>query len=183
VAGVVAGFAIGVLAALLGVAGGELLIPTLLLLFGADIKLAGSLSLTVSLPTMLIGFARYSRDRSFAVLVRNRLFAFVVAAGSIIGTFLGGRLLGLVPSFILLPLLVRPSRWIRKHQWCVTTFAPRQRLALGRKTPPNIAMNWRWPITAISIPVRLHLSCIRPLFSPEKWDTEAAQRTAISREH
>src|SRR5438105_13387880 len=43
-AGVAAGFIIGVVAALLGVAGGELLIPTLVLLFGADIKLAGSLS-------------------------------------------------------------------------------------------------------------------------------------------
>ena len=72
VAGVVAGFAIGVVASLLGVAGGELLIPTLVLLFGADIKLAGSLSLAVSLPTMLVGFARYSRDRSFAVLGRHR---------------------------------------------------------------------------------------------------------------
>ena len=48
VAGVVAGFVIGVVAALLGVAGGELLIPTLVLLFGAGIKLAGSLSLAVS---------------------------------------------------------------------------------------------------------------------------------------
>jgi uncharacterized protein len=56
VAGVVAGFVIGVVAALLGVAGGELLIPTLVLLFGADIKLAGSLSLAVSLPTMIVGF-------------------------------------------------------------------------------------------------------------------------------
>ena len=42
VAGVVAGFVIGIVAALLGAAGGELLIPTLILLFGADIKLAGS---------------------------------------------------------------------------------------------------------------------------------------------
>ena len=42
VAGVVAGFVIGIVAALLGVAGGELLIPTLVLLFGAGIKLAGS---------------------------------------------------------------------------------------------------------------------------------------------
>jgi uncharacterized membrane protein YfcA len=40
IAGVVAGFGIGVVASLLGVAGGELLIPTLVLLFGADIKLA-----------------------------------------------------------------------------------------------------------------------------------------------
>ena len=61
-AGVAAAAAIGVAAALLGVAGGELLIPTLDLLFGCDIKLAGSLSLAVSLPTMLMGFARYSRD-------------------------------------------------------------------------------------------------------------------------
>ena len=96
--GVVAGFVIGVVAALLGVAGGELLIPTLVLLFGADIKLAGSLSLAVSLPTMLVGFARYSRDRSFVVLGENRRFVLVMAAGSIVGSFIGGRLLGLVPN-------------------------------------------------------------------------------------
>jgi uncharacterized membrane protein YfcA len=77
VAGVAARLVIGVVAAVLGVAGGELLIPTLVLLFGADIKLAGSLSLAVSLPTMIVGFPRYSRDQAFAVLDRNR--AFVVA--------------------------------------------------------------------------------------------------------
>lgn len=105
VAGVVAGFGIGVVASLMGVAGGELLIPTLILLFGADIKLAGSLSLAVSLPTMLVGFTRYSRDQSFAVIGRNRLFLLTMAAGSIVGTFIGGQLLGLVPSTVLLPVL------------------------------------------------------------------------------
>jgi uncharacterized membrane protein YfcA len=104
-AGVAAGFVIGIVAALLGVAGGELLIPTLVLLFGADIKLAGSLSLAVSLPTMLVGFARYSRDRSFVVFAQNRRFVLVMAAGSILGSFVGGRLLGLVPNAVLLPLL------------------------------------------------------------------------------
>lgn len=103
IAGVVAGFGIGVVASLMGVAGGELLIPTLVLLFGADIKLAGSLSLAVSLPTMLVGFARYSGDQSFAVLGRNRTFLFTMAAGSIVGTFIGGRLLGIIPSTFLLP--------------------------------------------------------------------------------
>jgi len=105
IVGVAAGLVIGVVAALLGVAGGELLIPTLILLFGVDIKLAGSLSLAVSLPTMLVGFARYSRDRSFVVLGENRRFVLVMAAGSILGSFIGGRLLGLVPNSVLLPLL------------------------------------------------------------------------------
>jgi len=105
VAGVLAGFVIGVIASLLGVAGGEFLIPTLVLLFGVDIKLAGSLSLAVSLPTMLVGFARYSRDQSFGVLRRNGTFLLVMAGGSIVGTFIGGQLLGLVPAYVLLPLL------------------------------------------------------------------------------
>jgi uncharacterized membrane protein YfcA len=93
------------IAALLGVAGGELLIPTLVLLFGADAKLAGSLSLAVSLPTMLVGFARYSQDRSFAVLGENRGFVLMMAMGSLVGSFMGGQLLGFVPTAILLPLL------------------------------------------------------------------------------
>ena len=65
---VVAGFGIGVVAAVMGVAGGELLIPTIVLLYGVDTKMAGSLSLLVSLPTMLVAFFRYSRDQAFTVL-------------------------------------------------------------------------------------------------------------------
>ena len=105
IGGMAAGFGIGVVAALLGVAGGELLIPTLALLFGADIKLAGSLSLAISLPTMIVGFARYSRVASFAVLARRRRFLAVMALGSLAGAFVGGQLLGIVPGAVLLPLL------------------------------------------------------------------------------
>lgn len=105
VAGIGAGFAIGVVASLLGVAGGELLIPTLILLFGVDVKLAGSLSLAVSLPTMLVGFARYSLDDTFAVLRRNGRFVFAMALGSVVGSFIGAKLLGIVPAAILLPVL------------------------------------------------------------------------------
>lgn len=105
VAGVASGFAIGVIASLMGVAGGEFLIPTLVLLFGVDIKLAGSLSLAVSLPTMIAGFARYSRDSSFAVISQNRTFVLMMAAGSLLGAWTGGQLLGVVSDSILLPLL------------------------------------------------------------------------------
>ncbi|RKN51233.1 sulfite exporter TauE/SafE family protein [Micromonospora endolithica] len=102
-AGVVAGFFIGVVAALMGVAGGELLIPTIVLLFGTDIKIAGSLSLAVSLPTMLVAFARYSRDGSFAVLRRHARLTGVLALGSITGTIGGGLLLGVIPDAVLVP--------------------------------------------------------------------------------
>lgn len=77
----------------------------MILLFGANVKLAGSLSLAVSLPTVLVGFARYSRDESFGVLRQNGRFLLIMAAGSIVGTFIGGRLLGLVPTYALLHLL------------------------------------------------------------------------------
>jgi uncharacterized membrane protein YfcA len=103
--GILAGFVIGAIASLMGVAGGELLIRTLILLFGADIKLAGSLSLAVSLPTMIVGFTRYNQDQSFAVLGRHRGFVLVMAAGSVAGAFVGGRLLGIVPAIVLLPAL------------------------------------------------------------------------------
>lgn len=103
--GIVAGFGIGVVAAIMGVAGGELLIPTIVLLFAVDIKTAGSLSLLVSLPTMLVAFARYSRDGSFAVLGANRRFTITMAAGSIAGALLGGLLLGVFPDLVLIPAL------------------------------------------------------------------------------
>jgi uncharacterized protein len=103
--GVVAGVIIGVVASLLGVAGGELLIPIIVILFGADLKLAGSLSLAVSLPTMITGFTRYSQDQTFRVIRIQWCFIAIMAAGSILGSYLGGKLLGVIPSSVLLPLL------------------------------------------------------------------------------
>ena len=104
-AGVVAGLFIGVVAAVMGVAGGELLIPTIVLLYAVDIKTAGSLSLAVSLPTMLVAFARYSRDGSFAVLGENRRFVVLMASGSVFGTIVGGLTVGVVANGVLIPLL------------------------------------------------------------------------------
>jgi len=105
-AGVAAGVLIGAIASLLGVAGGEFLIPTLILLFGTDIKLAGSLSLAISLPTMLVGLARYSREQSFRVWRANKPFAAAMALGSILGACAGSRLLIVAPSAVIVPILV-----------------------------------------------------------------------------
>ncbi|MCX8063047.1 MAG: sulfite exporter TauE/SafE family protein [Anaerolineales bacterium] len=99
--GIVAGFGIGLVSSLLGVAGGELLIPTLPLIFGVEIKLAGSLSLLVSLPTILMGVWRYSRQLVFAQ-VRTQLHLVVwMGLGSILGAYLGSRLLPYAPGLFL----------------------------------------------------------------------------------
>src|SRR5829696_7141308 len=105
VAGLAAGFGIGVVAAVMGVAGGELLIPTIVLLYGIDIKLAGSLSLAVSLPTMAVAFARYSRDQAFTVLRGNSRSLLAMTAGSIAGSDAGALLLGVIPNLLLIPVL------------------------------------------------------------------------------
>jgi uncharacterized membrane protein YfcA len=104
-AGLIAGFGIGTVAAVLGVAGGELLIPTIVLLYGVDVKLAGSLSLAISLPTMLVGFFRYSRGDAFGVLREERGLLASMVLGSIIGVGGGALLLGSVPADALIVLL------------------------------------------------------------------------------
>ncbi len=104
-AGLLAGFGIGTVAALLGVAGGELLIPTIVLLYGLDIKLAGSLSLVVSLPTMIVGFARYTGSDAFQVIRQEQSLFRFMAAGSILGAGLGGLLLGIVPTQAMMAAL------------------------------------------------------------------------------
>jgi len=48
---------------------------------------------------------RYSRDKSFAVVRRGLPFVLSMGAGSLIGTFCGVLLLGVVPGEVLLPML------------------------------------------------------------------------------
>ena len=104
-AGAVAGLGIGMVAALLGVAGGELLIPSIVLLYGLDIKIAGSLSLVISLPTMMVSLGRYSRATAFVVLKQERYLMLWMVAGSVVGAALGGLLLGVVSTHLLIGLL------------------------------------------------------------------------------
>jgi uncharacterized membrane protein YfcA len=61
VVGLALGLCIGTASTFLGVAGGELLIPTLIFVFGADIHAAGSAVLFISIPTVCMGLFRYGR--------------------------------------------------------------------------------------------------------------------------
>ena len=99
--GVVLGVGIGLVSSLLGVAGGELIIPTLVLVFGADIKLAGTASVLVSLPTVVVGLLRHARKQG--ALPREDLTALVapMGVGSILGAAAGGWLVPFVPASAL----------------------------------------------------------------------------------
>jgi hypothetical protein len=166
-------------ASLLGVAGGELLIPTLVLLFGADVKLAGSLSLAVSLPTMIVGFARYSRDQSFTVLARNKRFVLVMAAGSILGSLIGAQLLQFVPGHVLLPILaailiasaVKVWRTIGIGSWLCCGSRPRPNPIFGEMRPirrfPTAAPKEEMFYTASTGCSSRVVTCIRDVLSSQ----------------
>lgn len=97
----VLGLAIGLVSSLLGVAGGELIIPSFVFAFGAPIKIAGTASLLVSLPTVSVGILRYWRRGAYADRTALRETVVPMGAGSVIGAVLGGLLLGIVPAAAL----------------------------------------------------------------------------------
>lgn len=90
VAGLCFGFVIGAISSVLGVAGGEVIIPTLVFGYGVPIKVAGSLSMLISLPTVLTGIVRHARS---GALADRRLMCEIVlpmAAASAVGAIVGG---------------------------------------------------------------------------------------------
>lgn len=54
-----AGLLVGAVSSVLGVAGGELIIPILIFLFGADIRTAGTASVLISAPVVIVGIVRH----------------------------------------------------------------------------------------------------------------------------
>lgn len=99
------GLGIGFVSSLLGVAGGELIIPTLILVFGVDIKIAGTTSLLISLPTIIIGIIKHaSNGVSYGRQDITHLIL-PMGIGSILGAFLGTFLVSYIPSNIIKILL------------------------------------------------------------------------------
>lgn len=93
------GVGIGLVSSLLGVAGGELIIPVFILLFGADVKLAGSMSILISLPTIAVGLSRhFGAGSGLRASALWRATLLPLCAGSVLGAVLGALALGLVPA-------------------------------------------------------------------------------------
>lgn len=103
--GAAIGLGVGLVSSVLGVAGGELLIPALVLIFGADIKTAGSASILISLGIVSIGLWRYWRADAVPTWKGARRITTAMAAGSIIGAILGGLAVAYAPVEFLKVLL------------------------------------------------------------------------------
>lgn len=99
------GIGIGLVSSMLGVAGGELLIPSLMFIFGADIKTAGSASILISLGIVLVGLWRYWRLGAVPSGRGVRRIVSAMGAGSIVGAVLGGLAVAYAPVAFLKVLL------------------------------------------------------------------------------
>lgn len=112
--GILFGLAIGLVSSLLGVAGGELIIPTLVFAYGADIKTAGTASLLISLPTVLVGVLRHARRGVYADKRALSTTVIPMGIGSVFGAVIGGLLVGLIPASVLklgLGVILIVSAW------------------------------------------------------------------------
>jgi uncharacterized membrane protein YfcA len=96
-AGFVFGIIIGLVSSSLGVAGGELLIPTMMFIFGADIKTAGTASIVISVGVVASGLWRYWRSGAMVTKLGARRIVSAMSAGSLIGAALGGIAVGFAP--------------------------------------------------------------------------------------
>jgi len=95
---VVLGLGIGVVSSVLGVAGGELLIPALILVFGVDVKLAGSASLLIALAIVAAGLWRYHGMGLLALSAGARRITAAMSLGTVIGAITGGLMVALAPA-------------------------------------------------------------------------------------
>ena len=105
VAGVALGLCIGTASTFLGVAGGELLIPTLIFVFGADIHTAGSAVLFISIPTVCMGLFRYGRMGLLPGRSTMLRIGLPMGIESFVGAAAGGAFAGTTSAEVLTLLL------------------------------------------------------------------------------
>lgn len=114
IAGLLFGLLIGAISSLLGVAGGEVIIPTLVFGYGIPVKSAGSLSMLISLPTVLTGIVRHAMAGAFADRPLLTKLILPMGIGSAGGAALGGMLIGVAPAAaikVALGVLLIWSAW------------------------------------------------------------------------
>jgi uncharacterized protein len=97
------GFAIAAASGALDVAGGEMRIPALIYLFTMPVKVAGTISLIASIPTVAAG--AFTCRRLGHIPKSVLALSLLMGAGSLIGVLIGAALLPLVDKHALKALL------------------------------------------------------------------------------
>ncbi len=118
-AGAAIGLGVGLVSSMLGVAGGELLIPALVFLFGADSR-AGTASLMISVAIVATGVWRYHRAGALPLKGGPQRIVASMSIGSLIGAALGGLAVAVAPTVLLKVLLgailiAAAIKTVRKH--------------------------------------------------------------------
>jgi uncharacterized membrane protein YfcA len=116
----VAGVVVGTVSSMLGVAGGELIIPILIFIFGADIKTAGTASVLISVPIVIAGITRHVMTRHFRSRSMLTYLVLPMSIGSAVGAVAGGYMASWAPSDalrIVLAVILAASavKLMRKH--------------------------------------------------------------------
>jgi len=90
------GLAAGCLSGLLGVGGGVIIVPALIIISGMAIKNAIGTSLVIIIPTAIVGTLLHSREGNV-----NLGIAVFVAIASIVGSRVGVHLNTIIPAYTL----------------------------------------------------------------------------------
>lgn len=96
--GIALGAVIGLVATLLGVAGGELLIPTLVFIHRMEVKVAGSASLAISIVMVAAALLRYARLGRLPTRAHVAGIGLPMGLGSVIGAAIGAVLAAAAPA-------------------------------------------------------------------------------------
>lgn len=95
---VIAGICVGVLAGLVGVGGGFLIVPALLLIAKTTMRKAIATSLFIIAMQSFAGFTKYSFLLSTQELAFNLPLMYLVTACAIVGVVVGGRIVNKLPQ-------------------------------------------------------------------------------------
>src|SRR5262245_47540230 len=95
---VIAGLIVGTVSSLLGVAGGEFIIPVLIFIFGIDIKTAGTASVLISIPIVFTGVARHWLTGHYRSHTMLAYLVLPMCIGSFVGAMIGGYLAAWAPT-------------------------------------------------------------------------------------
>jgi uncharacterized membrane protein YfcA len=100
-AAILAGATVGAVSSLLGVAGGELIIPILIFAFGADIRTAGTASVLISIPVVVTGVVRHICTGHFRSRSMLGYLVLPMSVGSLLGAIVGGYVATWSPTALL----------------------------------------------------------------------------------